>query len=545
MAGIPQLSFRTFPFRLAALPASAVLALLIAACIERTNPFDPINGGSQAAAEVRKRDLPALTALLDAGSAFTKFLRDEAGILSLDSVYNAAVLRENAGDLDSNLRVRTANAAVEKYNLGQTDVDSLRFMTRYVYQDTLALYALPVDFEKNRSVLLDGLRSASRHMDSVNAARFPMIVYDAAFIRLAVEPFVRDTLQFARMKSFVDSANPAVEDSNLAVLAYNHSRDLDNDTVAIFNASVDFRKRTRDVNVIVRSDSLQSTILEAKAGDSLFLGPGTFNVDLRFANSGTADSPIVVRGYPGRTTIIRPTLTGGTRNSLIISNEQKHIRFESLVFRGGVESNVKLEGNASKISFRNCLFDSSLGAGLEAYDSDMDLTDCEVRANAGHGVRVAGGISQSKIMSFTNVLFVQNGRAGLEGTSQYLLLQKCTLANNGTDGIQLISPSQKIVITNSVLAWNKRYGINRQAVVDNQDALEVTLSILFGNDINWGLTGLEESRKDALIQANAVVDPEFIDTSAFDYNPKAGSFLDVSEKFAVPVLIIGYRRPSP
>jgi hypothetical protein len=525
--------------------AIAAWVFLLAACIERSNPFDPINGGAEAAAEIRKQDLPALTVLMDAGSPFTAFLKSEKERLALDSAANAAVERANAGVRDADLLVRSANAAVEAYNLVQTAVDSLRFMARYGSQDTLALYVLHADFAATRSALQDRARSVSRHMDSVNEIRFPLIVYGAVFIDSALRPFARDSAVFARMQADVDAANAAVRDGNAAVRAYNDARAADNQSVKDYNESIDFRKRTKDVDVIVRSDSLQATTFVAKAGDSLFLGPGTFNVDLRFTNSGTPDSPIVVRGYPGRTTIIRPSVIGGgSNNSLILTDERKFIRFESLVFRGGVEGNVKLEGKASNISFRNCLFDSSKGPGLEAYDSDMELTDCEVRANAGHGVRVAGGITPGKRMRFTNVLFVRNGGAGLEGTSQYLELRNCTLANNGTDGIQLISPAQKIDITNSVIAWNNRFGINRQAVVDNQELLSVAESILFRNGVNWGLDAMEAGRKEALIQANPIVDPGFIDTLSFNYNPKPGSFLDASEKLALPV-VIGYRKAAP
>jgi parallel beta helix pectate lyase-like protein len=522
--------------------AAALAALLTAACIERSNPFDPINTGPVAVVDIRKQDLPALTALLQAGSAFKAFLKEEATRLALDSVYNATVIRENAAVRDSNSRLLRANAAVKEYNLAQTAVDSLRFMSRYAYQFALTLYTLPADFATKRATLQDRLRSASRHMDEVNAAHFPTIVYDAGFISLALQPFVSDTLAFAHWQSFVDTGNAAVRDSNAAVIAYNVERDKDNLAVKDYNESVEWRKQTKDVNVIVRSDSLQAITSAAKAGDTLFLGPGTFNVNLAFTNSGTSDSLIVVRGYPGRATIIRPLANGGSQNSLILTRERKFIRFESLVFRGGVESNVKLEGSASEISFRNCLFDSSQGAGLEAYDSDMELANCEVRANASHGVRVGG--SPGKLIRFDNVLIAQNGAAGLQGTSQKLELRNCTFANNGTDGIQLISPSQSIDVTNSVLAWNKRYGINRQPVVDNQEKLAVAQSILFGNGTNWGLGGMEENRIEGLIQDNPIVDPEFIDTLTFNYNPRPGSFLDASENQAVP-LVIGYRKSAP
>ncbi|GEM_PF-2125264 len=524
----------------------AIGALALVSCIERSNPFDPINGSPEAAVEVRKQDKPALDTLVTGESAFAAILKGFLALIASDSTADAGVVKANAARRLANHSVQTSNDAIAAANRAQTVRDSLRQKGFFGSLDTLQPYGPYAGFATRRSELHSLAVTVSGHITGINESHFPLLVYGPAFIDSVFKPFVRDSLGFARAQTVIDSANAAVADSNLAVRGYNDLRAAENLAVRGYNDSIDYVKRTQNVNVITKSDSLQAITFVAKAGDSLYLGPGVFNVDLRFTNSGTPDSPIVVRGYPGRATILKTSdKAGGSMNTLILTQERKFIRFENLVFRGGVEGSVKLEGNATNISFRNCLFDSSQGPGLEVYDSDMEMTDCEVRANGGVGVKVGGGTTPGRRMRFTNVLFARNGGAGLECTSQFLELKNCTLAHNGGDGIQIISPLQAINIANTVISLNTGFGINRQATHSNQELLSVTESDLFGNIAgNWNLPQVDSTLANRLISANPKIDPEFIDASAFDYRPKPGSGLDAYEKQALPV-IIGYRKPAP
>jgi hypothetical protein len=525
---------------------ACAFALAAISCIERSNPFDPINGGPEAAADIRKQNQPALDTLAAGEPMFAAFLDSLAVRMREDSLDRAKAMAANASRRAANEGVKASNAAAAEANRNQAAIDSLRLLAYYALLDTLKAYGPYPGFADRRAALRDQASALSGHLAGINARKFPLVVYGAAFMDSVLKPFVRDSLAFARAQAAMDAASAAAADSNAAFRAYNLARAADNAAVRAYNDSIDFLKRTRNVNVITRSDSLQNIASAAKAGDSLYLGPGVFTVDLRFNHSGSLDSPIVIRGYPGRATILRPAPgAGGSNNAMVITKDRKYIRFENLVFRGGVEGSAKLEGNASDISFRNCLFDSSQGPGLEAYDSDLEMTDCEVRANRGPGVRVGGGAAPGLRMRFTNVLIVRNGGAGLEGTSQFLELKKCTLADNGGDGLHIISPLQPINIANTLIAGNLGFGINRQATASNQDLLSVGESDLFGNASgNWSLPAMDSVRADKLIKANLNVNPEFIDAAAFDYAPRPGSALDAYEKQAL-LVIIGYRKPSP
>jgi hypothetical protein len=526
--------------------AIAAACAILVSCIERTNPFDPINSAPQVAVDLRKQDKPALVAITDGEPAFTAFLKGVLEEFTKDSTANGDLVKDNALRRGKNLAAEAVNAGVDSFNLIQTIKDSLRLKTEFVRLHLLKSYGPYPGFAETRIGLRNLAASLKTHFTLKNAGHFPLVVYDPAFIDSVFEPFVRDSLVFARAEFRFDSASRAVSDSNVVLGAYNDQREAENRRVRSYNDSIIFLKRLQNAVVIGRSDSLQAGAFAAKAGDSLFLGPGTFNVDLRFANTGTADSPIVVSGFPGRSTIIRPSLSGGgSDHSLVIGSGKRHIRFVNLVFRGGVKGNVKLEGGASDITFRNCLFDSSAGTGFEAYDSEFRIEDCEIRANADIGVKLGGGISLGGWLRFTNVLIARNGKAGVHSTSQLLEMRNCTIAENGGDGIQIISPLQEVAIFNTLIAGNRGYGIEREATIINQDEFDVTASDLVGNDAgDWFLPQMDSSVTSAIFSKNLSEDPQFTNAPGFDYTPLPGSFLDVKEKQAPP-LVIGYRRPAP
>jgi hypothetical protein len=546
MARVPYLrSLKTILRHLVFMAIAAASSILVS-CIERTNPFDPINSAPQAVVDLRKQDRPALVAITGGEPAFTAFLKGLLDEFADDSTANGDLVKDNALRRGKNLATETANAGVDSFNLTQTVKDSLRLKAEFVRLHLLQSYGPYPGFAENRIALRNLAATLKTHFTLKNAGHFPLVVYDPAFIDSVFEPFVRDSLVFALAEFRFDSASRAVSDSNSVLGAYNDQRDAENRRVRSYNDSIIFLKRVQNAVVIGRSDSLQAGAFAAKAGDSLFLGPGTFNVDLRFANTGTADSPIVVSGFPGRSTIIRPSLSGaGSDHSLVIGSGKRHIRFVNLVFRGGVKGNVKLEGGASDITFRNCLFDSSAGTGFEAYDSEFRIEDCEILANADVGVKLGGGISLGGWLRLTNVLIARNGKAGVHTTSQLLEMRNCTIAENGGDGIQIISPLQEVAIFNTLIAANRGFGIEREATIINQQEFDVTASNLFGNETgNWFLPQMDSSVTAAIFAKNLSENPQFTDAPGFDYTPMPGSFLDVKE-METPPLVIGYRRPAP
>src|SRR5690606_20494890 len=120
-------------------------------------------------------------------------------------------------------------------------------------------------------------------------------------------------------------------------------------------------------------------------GDTLFLGPGLYNVDLRFDNSGTLNEPIVVRGHPSKTTVLTAS-TSVSGGSAVVLSSRSNIHFEDLVFRKGGTSGVKLIDFSRNIVFRRCMFDSSGTWGVEAIDSYFEMENSLVINNGG-GIR--------------------------------------------------------------------------------------------------------------------------------------------------------------
>lgn len=546
MARVPYLRSLKAPLRLRILLVMASASAILVSCIDRSNPFDPINNAPQAAVDLRKRDKPALDSLAAGESAFASFLMGVLAKFAAESAANEAIAKNNAQRRIGNQAVETGNAQVQLSNSTQAIKDSLRLKAKFVELENFKAYGPYAGFLENRAGLHAQAVSVTTHLTLVNAGNFPLLVYSPLFFDSVLAPFARDSVGYALAKIRFDSANIAVADSNRSVDAYNDGRAAINLLVQRYNDSISFLKRIQNVNVITRSDSLQSGVFAAKAGDSLFLGPGTFNVDLRFTNTGTADSPIVVSGFPGRATIIRPSLSGtGSKNSMVLGPGKQFIRFENLVFRGGVQGNVKLEGGAGNIAFRNCLFDSSAGPGLEVFDSHFTMTDCEITANADVGVKLGGGVSTGGALEFTNVLIARNGKSGLHSTSQRIDISRCTLAENGEDGIRIISPLQKVRISNTLIASNHGYGIEREATSTNQDMLDVSETDVFGNDSgNWFLPKMDSSVTSGIFSLNLSEDPAFTNAPAFDYTPRPGSLLDSLERRSPP-MVIGYRKPAP
>lgn len=521
--------------RLGLLPIAAALACM--ACIERSNPFDPLNAGPHAASDIRVSNRPRLDTLTAGEAAFAAQITGFAGSFSADSLANDGRGKGNLVKRSANSARIEANAAVASDNQGAAP-EFLALKERYSLLDTLKAYGPYGDFQANRNALQVQAATLLGFMSRINAENAPTVAYPKAYSDSVFAPFARDTLAFFRLQARIDSGNAAVADSNLAITAYNAHRIEDNAAVGTYNDSIVFLKQTKDKNVITRPDSLQGITFVAKAGDSLLIGAGVFPVDLRFTNSGTRDSLIVVRGYPGMRTIFTPLVdksTGKPSTSTLILSGRSHIRFEDIVFRGGGISGAKLENGCRNVSFRRCTFDSSGQFGLEVVDSEVELLDCKLLAN-GKGARLQGDVR------LENVLIARNKGHGLEAVSPLGAILNCTVADNGGEGIRVNSPRRAFTIANTIVSGNAGYGIFREAENGFQDQFQVKECDVWGQpkDRDWGLQALDSARAAALVNSNLNIDPEYIDAPLFLYAPKPGSVLAGYEKQALPI-IIGWR----
>lgn len=520
---------------------------ILLSCIDRSNPFDPINVGPAHQEQIQQAQKPALDSLLAQETGLGHLLGGYLVSFQTDSAFDKGKSDSNTALLKRNQSRSSANANVEASNPKQATVDSLKFQALYELMDSLRLYGPYADFETRRTGLhLLGSR-ISGFMATVNSRNAPLEVYPLAYRDSILSGFVRDSLAFARFQARVDSADIAVADSNGMVRAYNAAQDSANQGIRAFNELVAFKKSIGAKPLITKADSLQATTFVAKAGDNLFLGSGTFGVDLRFTNSGTVDSPIVVRGYPGMATILRAaafkdgttgkdTITG---SSMILSN-RAYIRFEGIVFRHGGVSSIKLESGCHNITFKHCQFDSSNQWGVEVIDSDIEMLDCIVKSNGG-GLTIRPNQAAGLHTSLVNNLIAQNRGHGLEAVGIRADITNCTFADNLLEGMRFNQPLQAVTITNTLISGNGGTGIFREPTSLNQDGFSVKECDIWGNrHFDWDLAGMDSTRADALKKANLNVKPEFVDAASFNYALKPGSELQGFENQPLPV-IIGYR----
>ena len=204
-------------------------------------------------------------------------------------------------------------------------------------------------------------------MDSVNAGPNPVEVYPLPYADSVLGPLRAALDAFESLAKRIEAANKAAAIANVAIRAYNDSMDSLNLEVKRYNEGIAFRREAAEKGFVTNPDSLDAATKTAVPGDTIFLGPGTLSVDLRFS-SGVQGNPIVIRGYPGWKTILRASPRNGTSAGEQAGNldSAKFVQFEDLVFRGGSKSGIKLTNGSRGVAFHRCLFDSNGTWGIDA-----------------------------------------------------------------------------------------------------------------------------------------------------------------------------------
>jgi hypothetical protein len=516
-------------FRAVALVSAAWLAV---SCIERSNPFDPLNSGDGAVASIKKGLQPQLDVLTAGEAVYAALLAGFAEAFRKDSLDNSVIAAANAKRRADNLAIEQGNAGTVAKNLVSV-ADSLVALQYFSILDTLKPYQAGPDFAIKRSDLQARAANLSTFMAQANAEHAPASIYPRQFSDSVLYPFVRDEAEFTRLRARFDSDSAAITDSNLQVAAYNLDKRKANTVIKGYNDSIDYLKQAHNKPILVRSDSLISVTASANAGDTVLIGPGTFDVDLRFNHSGTADNPIVVRGYPGIRTVLH--VPAGSSSAMILSANQ-NITFQDIDFRGGVQ----LVATCRNIIFQRCVFDSSAGYGLRVVDSDATLTDSRLTDNRS-GAFIQGIKEGTVSIIFENVLVARNAGNGLEMNIPKGDIKKCTISDNGGDGIYVTVPHSLLSITNSIISGNAGTGIFRQRDTEFQDRFEPQQCDVWGNKVDdWSLQGMDTTLAADLLKANFSIQPEFVDPANLGYGLQPGSTLAEFEHQAGS-LVVGYR----
>jgi hypothetical protein len=513
------------------------LAALMAAvsCIERSNPFDPINSGEARIQSVRDQLEAGLKKRAEREDVYRARWTSFDSTFRSDSSANMLIMIVNEGHKRTNSQVESDNAVAATTN-ATAPVESLKLQQPFSLLAPLGPYGSS-DVEGTLSLLRGQTANLALFMSQANASNSPATIYPAEFSDSVLAPFVEDSASLTALRVRIDSGNQQVNRYNAGVAAYNLLQADANRRVVQFNDSVNFRKSVANNPVYVKADSLDAGTKAAKAGDVLLIGQGTYTVDLRFNSSGTAGNPILVRGYPGGLTVLHAPARG---NSAMTLSGRENIHFQDIDFRGGVQ----IVSGSRGISFRRCVFDSGEIAGLTVVNSGVDLVDCRIIRNAiGASIRGAlqGDASAASEVNLTNVLIAANRNEGIALVDTKGTFTGCTIADNLGEGLNLKIGLPGLRILSSIISGNGTIGVYRIRNTELQDQPSILQCDVWGNaGGDWSLQGLDSASIVQMQLYDRSIPPAFIDPANLDYGLQPGSALAELEHQAVP-LIIGYR----
>ena len=524
------------------------LALALVACLERSNPFDPLNQVTPIVDKFRKENRAAVDSLVLAGRMPPQELQSFLADYGADTLANTDRKAENQSRSETNAARDSANAARTIANEATANPDSLRDLVRYILLDEYVQIGPYTWLESARSLSRDAIIRITSLMMEVNASTHPVLVYPPTYVDSVLLPLRRDLRMADSLALRIEEYNDAIALENALILQYNKTMAARNWDVDNYNIEIGFRREALRKGMVTHPDSLDAAAQAAIPGDTILLGPGIMEVDLRTFSSGTPENPIFIRGYPGRKTILKARRRNDSTFSEQAANLTgvQNVNFEDLIFRGGPNSGIKLTNGSREIWFRRCLFDSNGVWGIDASDSDLKLEDCEILGNGG-GIRVAASSGSDVEIDLRNVLIARNRGRGIEAVTPEGSIANSTVSDNGGDGLHIASHQRKLAVENTIFSGNTGYGIYREPTSSNQKGLTVKTCVLWENRVpedstdDWSLVNLDSAEALSVREGILIVNPLFVDPGTFDYNLRRESRL-VSFENNEPFVVIGYRR---
>jgi hypothetical protein len=321
------------------------------------------------------------------------------------------------------------------------------------------------------------------------------------------------------------------------------------------------RKTGNDTNSGTSSGAAWLTITKAAntmlAGDTVYVGAGTYNEQLKSVRHATLGNPIRFYAdtngiYTGDVGVVGITKSGfaavvidhhyhevvGYR----IFNSSNGAKFTGGV--GGLLQNCEIYGHANpgiivsngstSATIRNCdchdnngfgmdvnsgptfsVFDSTFhhntSAGIQLGQTatlNFNFARCRIYSNSQEGVEVSQGTG-----TFKNCLIYDNGATGIRvsgtSTNKNFSIWNCTVVNNGTNGIW---QSQGVLnITNSIIANNLGKGLQCDA-----GTMTHSYNLVFANNGgNYLYTGTGTGEVSS--------DPQFVNAGLKDFHLNASS----------------------
>ena len=439
--------------------SSGVLLLFfllpVVTCIDRSNPWDPLNGCPEILRdELRRISAPGID------SALTRIisLDSSANLYKtiFDSIkkWNQNVYTDNWKIIRRADSIRTQNNLLDSINASNDDCtlaglkelfDTLQYVDQF--GDTENLHDL------RTSISMDSSR-CSAAIDAANQECIPQGVFGAVFIDSVFSIVNNITDSWDSILAEITAYHQSIIDSNQIIAEFNRTVLKENDSSLAYNERTEklfeYCKKERFSN----PETLQVLIPALIPGDTLYLDSGKITFPFRFTHKGTnRDEPIVIIGSPFQNTYIEPA-------DFFIS-ESQNIRFYNLTFAHGVVCGVKLESDCDNIIFDNCVFRDNNQLGLEIIESSVELRNCKIYHNLGSGIRIQGVQHVENRLVADNILVAHNKGYGILSVSASMLITNATISDNSFDGIRLEVANRTAAIIRSLITFNAYGGLRR------------------------------------------------------------------------------------
>jgi parallel beta-helix repeat protein len=225
--------------------------------------------------------------------------------------------------------------------------------------------------------------------------------------------------------------------------------------------------------------SLATGVARLQAGDTVYVGDGTYAEMIRPGVSGMASSPVTITRWPGRS----PTISGaGTYGANIVS--RSYVVLSNLVFADTVKdgilvtgsNNITITGNEISGAGRPASGATATGITLSA-TSVSSVTKNTANSNNGHGIALTGASTADTVADNEASFNAEGWRRNANGI-MVTAAGNAVLRNNTHDnedsGIQFYTGGDNNLAASNLTYNNGDHGI---------DDLNVTGGRLIGNTV--------------------------------------------------------------
>lgn len=496
------------------------------ACIERNNPWDPINGCPAALInEARQTFGSKIDSIVAITTGYEKHIDAISEQFAAVQLTNSVVTAANAATFDSIQHLVAFNDSVAAFNLGITDCKGtmkkksigFKLAKERDFSDGGYIKSIDLAYQQNELAIKNIINTA-------NSLCNMQAVFGPAFVDSLNERMALQRGIWLQLQAAVNSDNDSVAAKNSRADSINTSLLTMNRLMVTYNDSLAYCSlpRTADPSRIKGAGDLRDP-LALKSGDTLALDTGVIATDFKFTNIvADPETPIVVIGAPTMKTVVHSPES--------ILSGCKYMTFKNIVFSRSAQSGIKLEGTCVGIVFNHCYFLDNGTYGVNANQAEkVTAVDCEFRGNGQNysssavvatdsscaAIRLVGGS-----FGANNCLIAASFGSGIYSDETFLTLVKITVAGNTLYGIYSKGPSVQFVIANSLIAYNGLNGVFRREEATSQT---ITSSNVCFYANSAGALGGDSAVISRINYFSA--DPQFVDTSSGNYRIGQGSSL--------------------